>query len=49
MKTAGEKVPLRLYMGGLSEAVSENEVKDRIGTFGKVTAVEFKRKTNEKG
>uniref|UniRef100_A0A8C6UBT4 RRM domain-containing protein n=1 Tax=Neogobius melanostomus TaxID=47308 RepID=A0A8C6UBT4_9GOBI len=39
----------RLYVGGLSHSVTDKDLKDRFGKFGKVEDVELKTRNDEQG
>uniref|UniRef100_A0AAV2MIL3 Nucleolar protein 8 n=1 Tax=Knipowitschia caucasica TaxID=637954 RepID=A0AAV2MIL3_KNICA len=39
----------RLYVGGLSHSVTDKDLKDRFGKFGKVESVELKTRADEQG
>lgn len=39
----------RLYIGGLSNSVTQKDLKDRFGKFGDVQDVELRTKRDEEG
>lgn len=39
----------RLYVGGLGHTISEEELQERFGKFGKVTGIEILTRKDEEG
>ena len=39
----------RLYVGGLGHTISEEELQERFGKFGKVTGIEIVTRKDERG
>ena len=49
MAELSETTPRRLFVGGLFDGITDNDLKERFQRFGSVTSVEVKTKSDKLG